>query len=625
MAVRRRYLEELAEQRFQGELRNSFLAALDRLASDMAFERVVELIEAGDVEAAVQAVGLVPESFPEMQAATAAAVAAGGNATRDVLPPKERARFVFEPGNPRAERAVDQLNTGLMRGLGGGPAITDEGQRAVRAHIRAGLEQGKNPRAVARQMRGTWDPKAKAYRGGMIGLTDSQAASVRRAEAQLRSGDPGELRKYLGRKLRDKRHDRTILRAINEGTAVPESTIEKAVANNYRKAVKFRSETVARDQALSALSQGQEEALDQMVEGGYVRDEDLVKEWVHAHDDRVRNAHRRIPGMNRGGIRRGEAFDTPLGPMRFPRDPQGTAANTINCFLPGTRVSGDVVAASKSWYSGQVVEIETRGGRNLAVTLNHPVMRSDGALVPAGELAEGDYLVNAGGEVEFPGRVGNDDEQAMPPAIEDVFSALRYTHHPLSTGVVGMDFHGDGRRISGDVEIVLNHPALMRTFNAALRQGIKDLGFKQADAITGTSKLLRPHGVLDFRGLASWLSSNGFVRGGDLTAGGFRVLLDSLPFQPLGFGSPASVESALLNVADDGGSGVTGLSGNRQNALAREVFADPIIDIRFRNFTGHVYDLQTVNTRIVAEGLLVSNCRCTTTVRVRRRRDSVDV
>lgn len=331
----RDYVERLARERIEPRYRDEFLRALDRLTADFAFEEIARMIETGDVEGAVRAVGLEPAAFANVAAVTSTAVAAAGEETARIVPAKrrgaDRIRFVFQPGNPRAEDAVDMLNTGLMRGLNGGPAITAEGERAVREHIRRGLREGKNPQVIARRMRGSWNAAAGRYEGGMIGLTDSQARHVANAEAQLRSGDPTQLRRYLGRKLRDKRFDRTVLKAIREGTPLSETQIRKMTEAYTRKYVRFRSETVARDQALSALTEGQQQALDQAVSDGHIRDSDIVQTWVTAQDDRVRNAHRAIPGMNRGGRPRGEPFRTPLGPLRYPRDPQGTAANTIRC------------------------------------------------------------------------------------------------------------------------------------------------------------------------------------------------------------------------------------------------------------------------------------------------------
>lgn len=325
--ARRDYIERLAQERFQGELRDEFLAALRRITDDFEFERIARLIEAGDVESAVQAVGLDPLRFGEMVNISTSAFSAGGAATAAVI----GAGFVFNPGNPRAEQAVDELHTGLMRGLHGGPAITEEGIRAIRTFIRRGLEDGKNPRTIARQIRGKYDYRLKAYQGGIIGLTDKQAIHVLNAERQLRSEDPKELRKYLGRKLRDKRFDSIVIGAINGKNKLTETQIQNMVHGYTRKYIRFRSEVVARDQALLALSRGQEEAISQAVAGGVIQGHEVRQHWITAQDDRVRNAHRAIPGMNPGGVRRGESFRTPLGHMRYPRDPQGSAANRIQC------------------------------------------------------------------------------------------------------------------------------------------------------------------------------------------------------------------------------------------------------------------------------------------------------
>jgi len=329
-------IERLAQERFQGRMRGAFLRSLDKIKSELTLEEIARRIEQGDIEGAVRAVGLTPDNFGEMREATAASVAAGGAETGKFVPPRtgsggDKIKFQFKPGNSRAEAAVDELHVEAMRGLRGGPAITEEGAKAIRAQIRAGIERGDNPRTTARRIRGRWNPQTKKFDGGILGLTDTQAGHVRNAEAQLRSGNKTELRKYLGRKLRDKRFDRTVLKAINEGTSLDEASIQKMVTGYERKYVQFRAETIARDQTLSALTRGQEEALDQAVEAGHTDNQSIRRFWQTAGDDRVRNAHQRIPGMNRGGVRRDQRFETPLGPLRFPRDPQGTPANTIQC------------------------------------------------------------------------------------------------------------------------------------------------------------------------------------------------------------------------------------------------------------------------------------------------------
>jgi len=337
----RDYLQRLANDRFEGQLRNGFERAIDRLNDDFPFEEIVALIGQGEVEAAVRRIGLEPSAFSDFQKSTGEAFSAGARETQAFIPPKRSSGGEIrkaqvkvnlgEGGNPRAERAVDSLNTGVMRGLDGGPAITEEGKRSVQNHIRAGLSEGRNPRDVARDLRGRWDPKAKAYRGGILGLTDHQRQIVKRAEDQLRSGDKRELRKYLGRKLRDKRFDRTVINAINNDQPIPEDKIRKMSEAYNRKFVAFRAEIVSRDQSLRALSFGQDEAFDQAIDQGVVNEDQIRRFWVTSSDERVRESHQAIPALNRKGRKRGVPFETPTTTLRYPRDPLGPPRLTIMC------------------------------------------------------------------------------------------------------------------------------------------------------------------------------------------------------------------------------------------------------------------------------------------------------
>jgi len=337
----RDYIQQMAERRFQGEVRNRLEEALESVRDDIPLDQLAEAIEQGDAERALQLAGVSAASataisggltppplpddtaakFDDMRGATVGAFDAGGRATTETVPPLREGdgtilRVTFSPGDERAQRRVDGLHVQQIREIG------EETRQLIREEIRTGLGKGENPRDTARRIRGS------------IGLTSHQAGDVRRAEQQLRSADPDELRKYLGRKLRDRRFDRTIVKAINNGTAVSEETINKATARYRERYVKARAETIARDQALEALTQGQEEALDQAVEQGVLRSDEVRMEWVTARDARVRNFHQQIPAMNRGGVPRGQQYSTPLGPLQRPRDRTSAGsvpANVINC------------------------------------------------------------------------------------------------------------------------------------------------------------------------------------------------------------------------------------------------------------------------------------------------------
>jgi len=328
----RDYIQKQAKFYHEPKIRDAFHDGIDKVARKIKVEDLAAGLEYGSSEGAVSQIEIDLEDFEPMRAATAAGVGAGGKETVKALPAVmrkgQRVKISFDPGSRRAVAAVDNLHTSKIR------EVRNSTREAIRNHLRHGLEFGKNPRTIAREIRGRYDYAAKRYRGGIIGLTEHQEGWVANAERQLRSGDPKEMRRYLGRKLRDRRHDRTILKAINEGTPIPEKTVQDATYSYRRRAIAYRAETIARDQSLSALSLGQDLALDQNIDGGAFNERDVLQLWVHSGDARVRDTHAAVPAMNPGGVRRGDFFETPLGPLKRPRDqnsPGSVRENVIQC------------------------------------------------------------------------------------------------------------------------------------------------------------------------------------------------------------------------------------------------------------------------------------------------------
>ena len=329
----RKYIQQLANERYEGEIRNAVEAAIEQIADEATLGELERLIRSGDIEGVVSLVtSKVPDAFDRVRDAEIAAMAAAGRETMTVIPPTERngqrVALKFNPGNARAVQRVNEIHSELIR------EITEETRGAIRDELRASLDAGENPRTAGRRIRGVWNPNTKRHEGGVLGLTRHQADIARRARERLVSGDPNELRRYLGMKLRDKRYDRTVLNAIENGTEIDADKVEDMAAAYRRKSVQRRAETVARDQSLAALDAGQDSAMDQGIDENVIRDEDVIEEWSTSGDSRVREMHQAVPSMNRGGVRRGEMFETPLGPLRKPRDrqsPGSVPANVIQC------------------------------------------------------------------------------------------------------------------------------------------------------------------------------------------------------------------------------------------------------------------------------------------------------
>lgn len=121
--------------------------------------------------------------------------------------------------------------------------------------------------------------------------------------------------------MRDRRFDRSVLKAIREGAGLPaelQARMRTAYAN---RALRWRAENIARTETMRALGAAQTLAWRQGIDKGVVARDAIRRYWVTANDERVRHTHRMIPGMNKGGVGWDEPFRTPTGEsMHAPHD-----------------------------------------------------------------------------------------------------------------------------------------------------------------------------------------------------------------------------------------------------------------------------------------------------------------
>ena len=120
----------------------------------------------------------------------------------------------------------------------------------------------------------------------------------------------------------------TIINLVAKGVAEQKTPgqIAKEIQENFSETIPSKARTIARTETLTAVSLGQKAAEDDFAEinpGG-------TKMWITAGDDRVRRSHEAIDGVEvpiKNGV-----WKSGLGnELRFPRDPQGGAADVINC------------------------------------------------------------------------------------------------------------------------------------------------------------------------------------------------------------------------------------------------------------------------------------------------------
>lgn len=160
-----------------------------------------------------------------------------------------------------------------------------------------------------------------------LGLTSFQESHIINYRKYL---EDSETRALINR-LRDKRYDATVARAIREGKPLSKPQIDKMVEAYARKYLRRRSETIARTESMAMINSGNHQYWNQAVKSGIVQEKEILRFWKHSHDSKVRSSHIQIPNLNENGVGLNVSFRSPLGLIRYPGDPAASAANRINC------------------------------------------------------------------------------------------------------------------------------------------------------------------------------------------------------------------------------------------------------------------------------------------------------
>lgn len=128
------------------------------------------------------------------------------------------------------------------------------------------------------------------------------------------------------------------------------------------------------------------------------------------------------------------------------------------CLLPDTEVVsfGPLTAVTQAFYQGRCVEVVLGDGRKLSATENHPILTPAG-FIAAKRLRQGDDVICAFSPEQIAQSIDPNDNY-RPASIEKVFYAQLEASgmSSVSVPVAAEQFHGDGRCMDGDVQIVGN-------------------------------------------------------------------------------------------------------------------------------------------------------------------------
>ncbi|RBO89680.1 phage minor head protein [Pseudochrobactrum asaccharolyticum] len=329
-AKQRRQLDALTA-RFEPVVRDAFLAVADQIIRDADFTRLMKAIETGSVRDVLRSIGIQAGSFNALGDAMAVAYAASGTAAMAMLPLVRDARgfkvnFQFNARNLRAERRLSGYLSGLIQDF------TKEAEAATRATLAAGLKAGRNPRQVAQELIGVYDPAQRKRVGGALVLNRNQAEYVQRARAELSAGNPQALANYLTRTRRDKRFDGTVMKAMRGEIELSQAQINKLTLRYSERLLITRANTIGQTEVMEALNSARMEAGYQAAEQAGVDPDQAEKVWIATTDSRTRDQHAHMNGVSVVGM--DTPFTMPDGTqMQYPMDNSlgAGASQTINC------------------------------------------------------------------------------------------------------------------------------------------------------------------------------------------------------------------------------------------------------------------------------------------------------
>jgi len=487
---------------------------------------------------------------------------------------------------PPAARARARGKSFVVKVEGSGAPITPEQIDPILAQLK--------PKRLTDETRGLWEEQLEAW--GQEALDELGVDISFDMLNPLVSDHLEDFSSTRIKGINDTTRD-AIRAQLREGVEAGEGYLELAarIKGVFTDCDQRRAETIARTEAMRSSNFAEHEA---QAMSGVVE----AREWIATPDDRAREDHLAINGQVR---KLDEPFEFPDGtPVMFPGD-SGDPAQDINCMLPGTVVQGAIVAGTRMLYDGPVIAIKTAGGRRLSVTPNHQVL-TGGGFVPASLVRKGDYLVCYGPNIKPTGRPP--DHVNQPPAmVEEVFGALAALGTKTTVGRYAEQLHGDAEFGKGNIEVVDVLGTLKNNADPASidRSAKGDLpaAEKLASSFTGYSLPLK----LDDRCRPA---TAGDVGGSNLESPGGGTLAGPLQKFRLGPASdlhPELPEPGLKTSASD-----PGLVAKLLERGSGAVLLDQVVEVGDGTWSGHVYDLQSTTGWIVADSIIIRNCRCTT-------------
>jgi uracil-DNA glycosylase len=278
--------------------------------------------------------------------------------------------------------------------------------------------------------------------------------------------------------------------------------------------------------------------------------------------------------------------------------------NVVGCFPGSTKVSAHGIERGyRRWYDGAVVDLVTRR-HQLTGTPNHPVLTPEG-WVPLQQLHKGSYVYR---DIGYEDRISSVDPHVenRPTELQKVYET--FAQSGVCDRVIDsqVNFHGDGG--NGDVDVVSLQRKLLSDRHPQLTELICQILLEESYNLSSFSKAKSTFSHAFFR------LFGGFFPAPACFVGGAHVPLpifwsEFLHAQPHDFAARTQRHITLSKELVEPGLSNAKLPSQVLDSLSGEVALDEVLDVRFREYSGHVFNLQTSSGQYTADGIIVSNCR----------------
>ena len=279
---------------WEAALVKDYLAQASTLVKDITLAQLVLMIKAGDDLGVVRS--LRPNYGDTLETMRSAYIAGGKDEVASLsgaalkrIKAITGVKPAFDPRTEAAESFLKQVERATLSGL------VERQDDAVWTMLGAGRDGGLNAKAVAETILGSVQSNG-IRAGGVPGLAGTDVQAIINARKQLESGDPSLMQDYFDRVRRDKRFDKSVLKAIKAGKAPPHDVIDRAVTRYSERLLQTRAEAEASIEAMQVYNAGRGEFYRQLVAQG-IDPNSITKEWRTRMDEKVRFSHRAMNGQ----------------------------------------------------------------------------------------------------------------------------------------------------------------------------------------------------------------------------------------------------------------------------------------------------------------------------------------